>query len=227
MNTSKIPNIPCFTGFLVSAHAWAMDPVPRPASLEKIPLETPFFILRNRLPTTPPVIAEGWNAPSIMEANTPVSYTHLYRIETAEKRSIRFVIDNATVYPDGQMGNNRYTLMDQYGNLICTVCQDNQEQKGILELIKHGEKLYGASDREGTALKEKISTSHFRRIWNAAEYEVRDQVFEYQDAPIEGAVFEVYAAEDIYTQELDHRLLEEYGVDTDAYLCLLYTSRCV
>ena len=141
-----------------------------------------------------------------------------YRIETAEKRSIRFVIDNATVYPDGQMGNNRYTLMDQYGNLICTVCQDNQEQKGILELIKHGEKLYGASDREGTALKEKISTSHFRRIWNAAEYEVRDQVFEYQDAPIEGAVFEVYAAEDIYTQELDRRLLEEYGVDTDAYL---------
>lgn len=102
--------------------------------------------------------------------------------------------------------------------LICTVCQDNQEQKGILELIKHGEKLYGASDREGTALKEKISTSHFRRIWNAAEYEVRDQVFEYQDAPIEGAVFEVYAAEDIYTQELDRRLLEEYGVDTDAYL---------
>ena len=57
-----------------------------------------------------------------------------YRIETAEKRSIRFVIDNATVYPDGQMGNNRYTLMDQYGNLICTVCQDNQEKKGILEL---------------------------------------------------------------------------------------------
>lgn len=141
-----------------------------------------------------------------------------YEIETAAKKPIRFVIDNVTVYPDGQMGNNRYTLTDQYGNLICTVCQDNQEQKGILELIKHGEKLYGASDREGTPLKDKISASYFRQIWNAAEYEVRDQVFEYQDAPIEGAVFEVYAAEDIYTQELDRSLLAEYGVDTDAYL---------
>ena len=42
-NTSKIPKKPCFTGFLVSAQACAIDPVPRPASFEKIPRDTPFF----------------------------------------------------------------------------------------------------------------------------------------------------------------------------------------
>lgn len=26
VNTSKMPKNPCFTGFLVSAHAWAMEP---------------------------------------------------------------------------------------------------------------------------------------------------------------------------------------------------------
>ena len=67
VNTSKIPNIPCFTGSPVSAHAWAMEPVPRPASLEKIPRATPFFILRKKLPTIPPVTEAGWNAPSIIE----------------------------------------------------------------------------------------------------------------------------------------------------------------
>ena len=70
VNTSNIPNIPCFTGFLVSAHAWAIEPVPSPASLEKIPRETPFFILVNMLPTMPPVTADGLNAPSKIEANT-------------------------------------------------------------------------------------------------------------------------------------------------------------
>ena len=69
-NTSKIPKSPCFTGFLVSAQACAMEPVPRPASLEKIPLDTPFFILKKKLPITPPVTADGWNAPSKIEANT-------------------------------------------------------------------------------------------------------------------------------------------------------------
>ncbi len=59
MKTSKIPKNPCLTGFFVSAHAWAMEPVPSPASLEKIPRDTPFFILRNILPTTPPVTADG------------------------------------------------------------------------------------------------------------------------------------------------------------------------
>ena len=68
--TSKIPNIPCLTGLRVSAQAWAMEPVPRPASLEKMPRETPFCILRKTLPMAPPVKARGSNAPPTMEAST-------------------------------------------------------------------------------------------------------------------------------------------------------------
>ena len=70
-NTSNMPKKPCFTGFLVSAQACAIEPVPRPASFEKIPLETPFFMLIKKLPTAPPVTADGLNAPSIMAPNTP------------------------------------------------------------------------------------------------------------------------------------------------------------
>lgn len=120
-----------------------------------------------------------------------------YRILDAPQKAVRFVLDNQSVYPDGQMGENKYTLSDSYGNIICTVVQDNQEQKGILELIKHGEKLYDGSNVNG---------------------ETKDYRFEYQDAPIEGAVFEVYAAEDIYTQELDNTNLSGYGIDTADYL---------
>jgi len=69
-NTSKMPKKPCFTGFFVSAQAWAMEPVPRPASLEKMPRDTPFFMLMKKLPTTPPVTEAGLKAPSIIEANT-------------------------------------------------------------------------------------------------------------------------------------------------------------
>ena len=69
-NTSKIPKNPCFTGFFVSAHACAIEPVPSPASLEKIPLETPFFILIKKDPTAPPVTDAGENAPSKMDPNT-------------------------------------------------------------------------------------------------------------------------------------------------------------
>ena len=68
--TSKMPNIPCLTGFFVSAQAWAMEPVPRPASLEKIPRETPFCILTKRLPMTPPVKAAGLKAPAKMASMT-------------------------------------------------------------------------------------------------------------------------------------------------------------
>ena len=71
VNTSKIPKNPCFTGSLVSADACAIDPVPRPASFEKMPREKPFCILINMLPTTPPVTADGANAPSKIDWNTP------------------------------------------------------------------------------------------------------------------------------------------------------------
>ena len=62
-NTSKIPKSPCFTGLSVSAQAWAIEPVPRPASFEKIPRDTPFWRATNIAPTIPPVTACGLNAP--------------------------------------------------------------------------------------------------------------------------------------------------------------------
>lgn len=116
-----------------------------------------------------------------------------YQVSDAPRSALVFAVDNSSVYPEGQMGERKYMLTDSYGNLVCTVFQDNQEQKGILELIKYGEKLYGV-ERSG-----------------------EDYRFVYQDAPVEGAVFEVYAAEDIYTQELDTARLAEYGVSTDDY----------
>ena len=70
INTSKTPYRPCLTGSSVSADACEIDPVPRPASFENIPLETPFFMQRNIDPTTPPVAADGLNAPSNIIWNT-------------------------------------------------------------------------------------------------------------------------------------------------------------
>ena len=142
---------------------------------------------------------------------------HSYEIVSLPEIPVKFTVENASVYPDGQMGGNKYTLVDSYGNLICTVVQGNQEQKGILELIKHGEKLYDAK-AEGTSLKEKLEENYFRPTWKLPEYHKNDLIFDYQDAPIEGAVFEIYAAEDIYTQELDKEKLSEYGVLPDDYL---------
>lgn len=45
VNTSKIPNSPCCTGLSVSAQACAIEPVPSPASFEKMPLAMPRFML--------------------------------------------------------------------------------------------------------------------------------------------------------------------------------------
>jgi len=61
---------PCLTGSSVWAAAAAMGALPRPASLEKIPRETPFFILRNMEPITPPVAALGEKAPLNISPNT-------------------------------------------------------------------------------------------------------------------------------------------------------------
>ena len=73
VNTSKIPKNPCLTGLRVSAQACAIEPVPRPASLEKIPRDTPFFMLIKKLPTAPPVTEAGVNAPLKIEENTEKS----------------------------------------------------------------------------------------------------------------------------------------------------------
>lgn len=149
--------------------------------------------------------------------DTSAGRENSYEVTDAPKAPVQFAIDNQSVYPNGQMGENRYTLEDSHGNLVCTVFQDNKEQKGILELVKHGEKLYGAEDT-GPSLKEKLNPEEFRFIMGTPEYSAGDYVFDYRDAPIEGAVFDIYAAEDIYTQELDAALLHDYGVDVSRYL---------
>ena len=114
-----------------------------------------------------------------------------YEILPAPKGKTTFTIGNGAVYPDGQMGTNKYALYDSYGNLTVTVLQKNQEQKGILRIFKHGEALAGISG---------------------------EKHFIYEDAPIEGSKFQIIAEVDIYSQDLDRKLLEQYQVDTSAYL---------
>ena len=114
-----------------------------------------------------------------------------YEILNSPAEKTVFTIGNGAVYPDGQMGTNKYALSDSYGNLTVTVLQKNQEQKGIVEIYKHGEQLAKVS-----------SEKHFI----------------YEDAPIEGAQFQIIAGEDIYTQELQQELLDEYMVNKEDYL---------
>lgn len=128
-----------------------------------------------------------------------------------------FTIDNSTVYPDGQMGTNKYALADEYGNLTVTVLQENQEQKGIVEITKHGEQLSGAGEDSET-LSDKLGEEVYREIKKMPESTHRDMVFIYEDAPVEGAVFAVIAAEDIYTQEVDRDLFDSYQVKKEQYL---------
>ena len=114
-----------------------------------------------------------------------------YEVVSVSKEKTTFTIGNDSVYPDGQMGANKYALYDQYGNLTVTILQKNQVQKGILQIYKHGEQLASVS-----------SEKHFY----------------YEDAPIEGAKFQVIAEDDIYTQELDAALLEQYEINAAEYL---------
>lgn len=137
-------------------------------------------------------------------------------IDTPFPRVI-FTINNGAVYPDGQMGTNKYALTDEYGNLTVTVLQENQEQKGVLEITKHGEKLSGASEDTET-LRDKLKGESFREITGMPEGACRDLVFTYEDAPVEGACFEIVAAQDIYSQELQKDLLDQYPVNRKDYL---------
>ena len=114
-----------------------------------------------------------------------------YEIVSAPKEKTIFTIGNDSVYPDGQMGTNKYALYDEYGNLTVTILQKNQAQKGILHIYKHGEQLAKVS-----------SEKHFF----------------YEDAPIKGAEFQVIAQEDIYSQELNDVLLKDYLTDVSEYL---------
>ena len=140
-----------------------------------------------------------------------------YEIVDTPFPSVIFTINNGAVYPDGQMGTNKYALTDEYGNLTVSVLQKNQEQKGIVEITKHGEKLSGVHEDDET-LADKLRGEPFREIQRTAESGHRDMVFEYEDAPVENACFEIVAAEDIYSQELQKDLLGQYRTDAGGYL---------
>ena len=60
--TSIGPQTPCSDGVSTLAGEWTMAAVPRPASLEYIPLATPIFMVTKIEPMIPPVAAEGLNA---------------------------------------------------------------------------------------------------------------------------------------------------------------------
>lgn len=122
-----------------------------------------------------------------------------YKIADTPQRKLTFTINNGSVYPDGQMGENKYAVCDQYGNLTVTVLQKNQEQKGILRLYKHGEQLAGTRP-----VKEPNGMTGLK--------------FVYQDAPVEGASFQIIAAENIYTQEVAQDLFLLYQADMKEYL---------
>ncbi len=122
-----------------------------------------------------------------------------YEITDTPQRKLTFTINNESVYPDGQMGENKYAVCDQYGNLTVTVLQKNQEQKGILRLYKHGEQLAGTRP-----VKESNGMTGLKFI--------------YQDAPVEGASFQIIAAENIYTQEVEQDLFLLYQADMKEYL---------
>ncbi|MDO4262299.1 MAG: SpaA isopeptide-forming pilin-related protein [Eubacteriales bacterium] len=114
-----------------------------------------------------------------------------YEIRETPREKTVFTISNSTVYPDGQMGTDKYAVCDSYGNLTVTVLQKNQEQKGIIEIYKHGEHLAGVG---------------------------ADMEFVYEDAPVEGARFQIVAAENIYMQELSEELFLQYAADPKDYL---------
>lgn len=122
-----------------------------------------------------------------------------YKITETPQRKLTFTINNGSVYPDGQMGENKYAVCDQYGNLTVTVLQKNQEQKGILRLYKHGEQLAGTRSVEEANGMTGLE-------------------FVYQDAPVEGASFQIIAAENIYTQEVTQDLFLLYQADMKEYL---------
>lgn len=149
--------------------------------------------------------------------DTSTDTANSFEITDTPRARVQFEISNDTVYPDGQMGEHKHETEDQYGRLVQIVEQENQEQKGIVEITKYGEQLYSA-EASGPSLEDKLPAEPWRDIMAEDEYTVPDQVFTYELAPVEGAVFDIYAAEDIYTQQIDPELLELYGDDPSHFL---------
>lgn len=144
-----------------------------------------------------------------------------YEITDTPMDSVMFEITDEAVYPDGQMGSNKYINTDEYGNLIITIFQKNRQQKGIFEITKYGEQLAEARAL-GKSLADKLPKYGdvdyvFRKICLEEEYHAKDYVFVYEYAPVKDAVFGIFAAEDIYSQQLDQEKLPDYADDINRY----------
>lgn len=124
----------------------------------------------------------------LVEVEAPMGYR-------LSQTPIPFNINEESVYPNGQVGANKNELQDENGNLVVTVLQENDEIRQKLEIFKTGERLILAQPDENN------------------QYQ-----FTYKELPVEGAVFEVIADEDIYYQQIDKSHLDEYGVDISKYL---------
>ena len=92
------------------------------------------------------------------------------------------------------------TVVDKYDRVIVTVKQENKQQKGILQVTKVGEQLQNAE------ITGDVSGSNSNVHTD----------FTYVLAPVEGAQFEVYAADDIYSQQIDSAVIGAY--DSENYL---------
>lgn len=180
-----------------------------------LPQEIPIGTYELEEITAPEGYVVNGSEQSVLDKSTEM--INGYEIIDTPFPKVTFTINNGSVYPDGQMGTNKYALMDEYGNLTVTVIQENQEQKGIVEIIKHGEQLSGAHEDKETLL-DKLRTEPFREIKMTPESSHQDLIFEYEDAPVKGAVFEIMAEEDIYSQELRKDLFGQYQVSAADYL---------
>lgn len=116
-----------------------------------------------------------------------------YEIVDTPVKAVKFSITNSVL-----SGGN--TVVDKYDRVIVTITQENKQQKGILRITKTGEQLYDAK------VKGNVSGRDSNRHTD----------FVYVQAPVAGAKFEVYAAEDIYSQQIDQNTLESY--DAEKYL---------
>ena len=96
INVPVILTSPCLTGSLVCAAAAAIGALPRPASLEKMPLATPFCIATSILPTAPPVIALGENAASTIILNAAGTLVILAITKTATNNTYIIAINGTT-----------------------------------------------------------------------------------------------------------------------------------
>lgn len=180
-----------------------------------LPQEVPIGTYELEEITAPEGYVVNGSEQSVQDSST--DRVNGYEVLDTPFPEVVFTINNGSVYPDGQMGTNKYALIDAYGNLTVTVLQENQEQKGVIEITKHGEQLSGAHEDSETLL-DKLKEEPFREIKKAPESSRRDLVFEYEDAPVEGAEFEIIAAEDIYTQEVLKDLFGSYSVNPETYL---------